>query len=215
MNPVKSAGRIALGIALLGAVVWAAGCSRKPAEEEPAPGAATPAEPDKAAATGQPPQASAEPAEDRTAEAVVTSKTSAPVDLRYDLPAKPVPGQPFEIELAFKVRAAADTLEVEVTGMPGLLVEAGTSHRFTAVTGGETYAARVSARVEAPGLYYLGVVAKMITPVQAEVRAFSIPIAVGAVGASEKPASAQDAAGTPIQSMPAVETNQEAAPGAG
>lgn len=215
MNPVKSAGRIALGIALLGAVAWAAGCSRKPAEEEPAPGAATPAEPDKAAATGQPPQASAEPAEDRTAEAVVTSKTSAPVDLRYDLPAKPVPGQSFEIELAFKVRAAADTLEVEVTGMPGLLVETGTSHRYAAVVGGETYAARVSARADAPGLYYLGVVAKMITPVQTEARTFSIPVAVGAVVADEKPAPAQDGAGAPIQSMPAVETTQEAAHDAG
>ena len=55
----------------------------------------------------------------------------------------------------------------------------------------------------------------MITPVQTEARTFSIPVAVGAVVADEKPAPAQDGAGAPIQSMPAVETTQEAAHDAG
>jgi hypothetical protein len=48
------------------------------------------------------------------ANAVVTSKSAAPVDLKYDLLAKPDVGQPFEIELTFQTRLPADSLEVEI-----------------------------------------------------------------------------------------------------
>ena len=47
------------------------------------------------------------------------------VDLKYDVLAKPDVGQPFEIELAFLPRLAADSLEVEVTGIPGLTLVSG------------------------------------------------------------------------------------------
>jgi hypothetical protein len=65
---------------------------------------------------------------------------------------------------------------------------------------------KVLARVDAPGLYYLGVVARMVSKVQSEARTFSVPIVAGEVAAAEKPAPKTDAAGEPVESLPAVES---------
>ena len=146
------------------------------------------------------------PKDERFATAVATGKTSAPVDLQYDLLAKPDVGQPFEIELALLPRLAADTLEVEVSGIPGLTLVSGSSGRFDGITAGERYTIKVLARADAAGLYYVNVVARMLTKVQTEVRTFSIPVVVGTVPAARKAAPPQDATGQAIQSLPAVET---------
>jgi hypothetical protein len=142
----------------------------------------------------------------KLANAVVTGKTTAPVDLQYDLSAKPALGQPFEIELTFRPRLSADVLEVEVTGIPGVTIVSGATGRFEAVRSGERHSVKVLARVDAPGLYYLGVAARMVTKVQSEARTFSVPIVVGEVAAAEKPAPATDTSGDPVESLPAVES---------
>jgi hypothetical protein len=146
------------------------------------------------------------PQDERMATAVATGKTSAPVDLQYDLLAKPDVGQPFEIELAFLPRLAADTLEIEVSGIPGLTLVSGGSGKFEGITAGERYTSKVLARADAAGLYYVNVVARMITKVQTEARTFSIPVVVGTVPAAQKAAPPQDATGQAIQSLPAAET---------
>jgi hypothetical protein len=192
------------GAAILALTVALAGCGK--GEEEVAatatpPPAATPA-PDAAAA----PSAVESPGEENMANAVVTGKTAAAVDLKYDVPVKPDVGQPFELELAFLPRLAADSLEVEVTGIPGLtLVSSGTS-RFEGVGAGDRHVMRVLVRADAPGLYYVGVAAKMVTKVQSDSRTFSVPVAVGNVQAAQKPTPEVDASGQPVESMPAVES---------
>ncbi len=163
------------------------------------------------AATGtpgaQPAPAPAESPEDkRLANAVVTGKTSAPVDLKYDVLAKPDVGKPFEVELAFMPRLAADVLEVEVTGIPGLTVVNGGAIRFEGVTAGSRHVAKVLVQADGPGIYYANVVAKMITQVQTEARTFSVPVVVGAVPAAQKTEPQKDASGQPIKSMPAAES---------
>jgi len=155
---------------------------------------------------GQAASATPAPKDERFATAVATGKTSAPVDLQYDLLAKPDVGQPFEIELALLPRLAADTLEVEVSGIPGLTLVSGSSGRFDGITAGERYTIKVLARADAAGLYYVNVVARMITKVQTEARTFSIPVVVGTVPAARKAAPPQDATGQAIQSLPAAET---------
>jgi hypothetical protein len=139
------------------------------------------------------------------ANAVVTGKTSAPVDLKYDVLTKPAAGQPFEIELAFLPRLAVDTLEVEVTGIPGLTVVAGGTARFDGVTGGSRHVAKVTVQADVDGIYYANVVARMITRVQTEARTFSVPVVVGIVAPAQKAAPVTDAAGEAIKPMPAVE----------
>jgi hypothetical protein len=152
------------------------------------------------------------PGDERMATAVATGKTSAPVDLQYDLLAKPDVGQPFEIELALLPRLAADTLEVEVSGIPGLTLVSGGSVKFEGITAGERYTSKVLARADAAGLYYVNVVVRMITKVQTEARAFSIPVVVGTVPAARKAAPPQDATGQAIQSLPAAETTSSEPP---
>lgn len=144
------------------------------------------------------------------ANAVATGKTSAAVDLKFDVLSKPDPGQEFQLELVFLPRTAADLLEVEVTSIPGVTLVSGATARFENVTAGERYPAPVVARAEGPGLYYLGVSARMVSKVQTEARTFSVPVVVGAVAAAEKPTPAVDASGEAVESMPAAESGRDA-----
>ena len=197
------AGHFAIGLALALAAALAAGCSGK-SDSQVAAKAAKAAE--KAAAKQVELQAKAAQAEDEPlANAVVTGKSSAPVDLKYDISAKPAVGEPFEVELTFMPRLAADSLDVEISAVEGLTLVGNEALRFENVQAGERYAAKVLAQSEVAGMYYIGVSAKMTTKVQSEVRNFSIPIVVGMVVAAEKPEPARDAAGEAVESMPAVE----------
>ena len=165
---------------------------------------------DKPAAAAAKLPAPADDPDSLKANAVATGKTSAAVDLKYDVLSKPDPGQEFQIELVFLPRAAADSLEVEITSIPGITLVSGGTARFENVTAGERYPAPVVARADGPGLYYLGVAARMVSKVQTEARTFSVPVVVGAVAAAEKPTPTVDASGEAVESMPAVESGREA-----
>ena len=84
-------------------------------------------------------------ADDGLANAVAVGKTAAAVDLKYDLPTRPAAGQPFEVELVFLPRIPADTLDVQATGMPGLIVAGGATAAFAPVAVGERYVAKAAA----------------------------------------------------------------------
>lgn len=147
-------------------------------------------------------------AEDRLATAV-GGKATAPLDLQYDLTAKPDVGQPVEVSLQFQPRAAADSLELEVSGVPGLdVVDAGTA-KFQPVVSGQALQSKVVVQANQAGIYYVNVVARMVTRVQTEVRTFSVPVVVGNPPAVQKPAPARDASGQTIQSMPALEVSDQ------
>lgn len=203
MNPRKHS----LALVLIALAAGVAGCGDKS---------------EKAAATGKP--IATEPAvkstgaapapekEARMANAVVTGKSSAPVDLQYDVLAKPDVGQAFEVELVFVPRGAADALEVEISGMQGLTVVSGGTFRFENVKAGENQSGKLLAQASAPGLYYIGVAARMVSKLQTEVRMFSIPVVVGTAPATMQKAAPQtDAAQQPIEPLPAVESGGPAA----
>ena len=148
-------------------------------------------------------------ADDGLANAVAVGKTAAAVDLKYNLGARPALGQPFELELVLLPRMAADTLEVQATGMPGLVVAGGASAKFNQVVPDEKYAAKVLLQVTEPGLYYVGVTAKLVNKVQTDARTFSVPVVVGQLPAVEKPAPAAvgaNAGGEAVEATKAVET---------
>ena len=205
--------RIALTAAVtLLAGTLAAGCSNSDKEAEREAKLAKRAESKAAAATnedGSPatPPANAADKQSRLAEAVVDSKTTAPVDMQYDLLAKPALGQPFEVELTFTTRLPAAALDIEVTEAPGLTVVGEKTARFEAVEGGQAYTTKVLVQGDTAGLYYLGVMAKMSTQVQTETRAFAVPIVMGSPPAAQKANPPKDASGQAIQSMPAKEPN--------
>jgi hypothetical protein len=202
MNHTLRIGAASRVVAIVALATMLAACGGGEQEQD----AAT----DAPAAADTPAGSAAAPAESpddpRMANAVVTGKTSAPVDLKYDLLSKPAVGQPFELELVFLPRLAADRLEVEVTGIPGLTVVTGGTAQFDGVAAGERYPAKVLARADEGGIYYANVVAKLVTQLQTDARTFSVPIAVGVIEAAQKPAPQQDASGEAIHSMPAVES---------
>ncbi len=109
------------------------------------------------------PPASADEKHARLASAVVDSKTTAPVDMKYDVLAKPALGQPFEVEMTFDTRLPADRLEIEITEAPGLTIVGEKTASFAPVEGGKSYSSKVLVQGDNPGLYYIGVVAKMST----------------------------------------------------
>ena len=203
MKHSRSSGFVTGSAAIVALAVVLAGCGK--GQEDAVvttPQPATTPGPD--AATTAP--AVGSPEDEKMANAVATGKTAAAVDLKFDVPVKPAVGDPFELELAFLPRLAADSLEVEVTGIPGLtLISSGTS-RFEGVSAGDRHVMRVLVRADAPGLYYVGVAVKMVTKVQTDARTFSVPVAVGSVQAAQKVAPELDAAGQPVESMPAAES---------
>jgi len=202
---LSCAGSRVLAVVALAAVLAACGGGEEPAAVAPAPTATA-----EGGAAGAPPVEA--PEDKRLANAVPTGKTAAPVDLKYDLLAKPLVGQPFEIELALLPRLAADALEVEVTGIPGLTIVSGGVAKFEGVSSGDRHVARVQVRADAAGIYYANVVARMITQSRSEARTFSVPVVVGNVAAVQKAAPTMDATGEAIESLPAVESGGPAQP---
>lgn len=195
----SSAGSRVLAVVALAAVLAACGRGEDQAAVTPAPSATA-----EGGATDAAPVET--PEDKRLANAVPTGKTAAPVDLKYDVLAKPQVGQPFEIELALLPRLAADALEIEVTGIPGLAIVSGGVAKFEGVSSGDRHVARVLVQADAAGIYYANVVARMITQSRSEARTFSVPVVVGNVAAVQKVEPAKDATGEAIQSMPAVES---------
>jgi hypothetical protein len=159
---------------------------------------------DEAAVTAPPNSVDAKHA--RLASAVVDGKTTAPVDMKYDVLSKPAVGQPFEVELTFDTRLPADALDMEITEAPGLTIVSEKTASFSPVEGGKSYTSKVLVKGDNAGLYYIGVVAKMSTRVQTETRAFAIPVVIGEASAAQKAAApAKDATGQAVQSIPAQE----------
>ena len=206
MNHRMRTGTLASAIALSLATALTAGCGGKTDEEAAAkaPKSAARASADQSAAKVD----QARLADERLANAVATGKSTAPLDLKYDITVKPAVGQPFEVELTFLPRASADALEVEISAVEGLTLVGSSQVRFDNVQAGERYTTKVLAQSGAAGVYYIGVAAKMTTKVQTEVRNFSVPVVVGSPVAAEKPAPEKDAAGKPVESMPAVESGK-------
>jgi hypothetical protein len=192
-----------VAVALLAGVL-AAGCGSKEDEQAASTAAATPAPAVPAPAPVSPEQAARDA---RMATAVADGKTSAPVDLRYDVLSKPAVGEMFEVELELRPRISADTLDVEIGDSPGLEIAGERTARILTVDAGQGYPFKVQVRGATAGIFYISVIAKVSTKVQTETRAFTIPVVIGTptAAASQKPESQKDASGQPIESMPAKE----------
>lgn len=151
------------------------------------------------------PPANADEKHERLAAAVTDGKTTAPVDMKYDVLSKPEPGEPFEVEMTFITRLPADKLELEISEAPGLTIVFGSTATFAPVERGQSYLNKVLVQGDKPGLFYIGVIAKVSTKVQTETRAFAIPVVVGDPPPAQKASPAKDSAGQAVQSIPAQE----------
>lgn len=111
----------------------------RPAAAAPAASAAPQAE---TAAPEQPTETELERARREMVNAVTVGASTAPVEMRFDVPEAPTPGRPFTVEVAVLPAAPVLTLRGAVTGSAGLEVvapaapvtleklQAGSVHRF-------------------------------------------------------------------------------------
>ena len=155
-------------------------------------------------ATAEASQANRARDERRPANAVTTSAGGAAVDLQYEVTPRPEQGQPFTIQLAFVPQTPADSIEAQLSGTPGLRITSAETVRFADVLPGERYTTDVLVIGDKPGLYYVGVVAKMATQVQTDARTFSVPVVVGAPSGATADSTA-DASGQEKVTQPAQE----------
>lgn len=141
------------------------------------------------------------------AQAVNSGKPGAAVDLRYDIQGKPQVGVPVEIELALVPQVDAESMNVHIGGMDGLALSGDLDPTTTAPKFQEAVKYRFTATPAREGVFYATVTANLVHNGVAMSRTFSVPMVVGAASAAQKPAATpkHDAAGQPIQSMPAEE----------
>jgi len=190
--------RIAKSLLLIAALAaGVAACGGKQEGKEAEPNAAAPPAED---AGGAKSPADELLGERRPANAVTTTQAGAELDLQYEVAPRPLTGQPFTIDLMFVPRLAADSIEAQISATPGLRITSAESLRFEGVQAGERYTSQVLAVGDAPGLYYVGIVARMATKVQVDARSFSVPVVVGAPPGADKPPATTDAAGAPGES---------------
>ena len=174
-------GAVALGLALLALPLALGGCHRHGGPTTPAPSAASARTAPKADAGDDLALADVL----RTmAPAVTVGQRSAPVEARYDLPAAPVAGQPFKLELAVLPQAASPLVRVELQASEGLkLLDPAAAQSLERVQAGAVLRIPVTAQASAPGTQVIDIGVTLELPTGAESRAFAIPVIVaGAAG---------------------------------
>ncbi len=191
--------RLATGFLLFATLaVGIASCGGKEPNGEAEPKAA--AQPADAPGTATPADTLRD--ERRPANAVTSNEAGAELDLQYEVAPRPETGQAFAIELMFVPRLAADSIDAQLSATPGLRITSPVNVRFEGVQAGERYTSQVLAVGDAPGLYYVGVVARMATKVQADARTFSVPVVIGTPPAADKPAAQSGSSAAPVESPP-------------
>ena len=165
-----------LGPLLLALLLALGGCHRQPQSATPAATAAAPKLPARADAGGDPAVADVM----RTMAAAVTvGPRTAPVDARYDLPAAPVTGQTFRLDIAVLPQAASPLVRVELAASEGLkLLDPVTAQSLERVPAGAVLRVPVTAQASVPGTQVIDVAVTLELPTGPESRAFAIPVIV-------------------------------------
>ncbi|MGA2399979.1 MAG: hypothetical protein ABSG30_18240 [Steroidobacteraceae bacterium] len=117
-------------------------------------------------------------------EAVVQSKSQAPIDLKFDLLGRPVEGQPLEVAIALLPQIAAGSATVSVTGSDGLQLGPGEEQfEFAALEAAQVYRHSIKLIPTANGLYLLTLSVSLQHDQTSDSRVFSVPILVGSAAA--------------------------------
>ncbi len=112
-------------------------------------------------------------------EATTTGKSQLPVELKFDLPQRPVVGQALNINVAVMPQIAAASGNIEVTGGDGLTVDPETIHiELPAVEAGQVYRQNVKVTPTTAGVLLLSLTVSLKRDESNESRAFYIPLIV-------------------------------------
>jgi hypothetical protein len=112
-------------------------------------------------------------------EAASQGKSQLPVQLKFDLKQRPIPGQALDIDIALVPQIDAGAANIQVTGGDGLTVAPGTNQiDLPAVEAGQVYRQSVNVTPTADGVLLLGLTISLKHDEMTESRAFSIPLIV-------------------------------------
>jgi len=116
-------------------------------------------------------------------EAVVQSKSQAPITLKFDLLERPVAGQPLEVAIALLPQIAARSATVAVAASDGLKLEpGGNQFEVAAVEAAQVYRHGIKVTPAAEGLYLLTLSVSLQHDQTSDLRVFSVPILVAKAG---------------------------------
>jgi hypothetical protein len=171
-------------VTVMGCVLTLAACHRAP--EAPAPPPVRRAQ--KPVVPAEPPVDPAVAEANRTmAAGVPVGATTAPVDVRFDLPSVPIAGRPFEVRVAVLPQALAPVLRIEVDASEGLVVaEPDGPLSREKVQAGTLEEVTVRATAATAGTRILTVKVTLELPSGPESRAFAFPVVVAAHAAATK-----------------------------
>jgi hypothetical protein len=129
-------------------------------------------------------------------EAVAQGKAQGTVDLKFDLPERPVQGRPLEIVVALLPQTAAESVTVAVTGSDDLRVDPGEEQfEFHEVEAAQVYRHSIKVTPTTEGLYLLTLSVTLQHEQTSDSRVFSVPILVGNAGGAGSAPAGEPAAG--------------------
>jgi hypothetical protein len=131
-------------------------------------------------------------------EAVTQGKTQAPMNLKFDLLERPLPGEPLEVALALLPQTDARSATIAVTGSDGLTLDPGEAQfEFAAIEAAQVYRHRIVVTPSTEGFYVLTLTVSLQHELTSDSRVFSVPILVGPASAAGPAASASPGGGPP------------------
>jgi hypothetical protein len=124
-------------------------------------------------------------------EAVTMGKSTVPVAVKFDLPQKPVAGQPVDITIAVMPQVEADPATVAVAGSDSLVLAQGSGPiEIPAVEPTQVYRHNIKLTPTAEGVQLLGLSVTLKHDEIVETREFAVPLIVAAADAGPVPAPA-------------------------
>ena len=116
-------------------------------------------------------------------EAVTIGKSTAPVDVKFDLPKRPSVGTRFEIVIAVLPQIAANSAMVQVVGSEGLQLAPNFAPiEIPSLDPTQVYRLSIPVTPTADGVHLLGLSVSLKQDDLAESRSFSVPIIVAPGG---------------------------------